>query len=108
MSDAATFTSLHHYEIFKNALLYSLTFRLVGKMSDHAEGDYLALALCAFFASAILKTAQLRIAALSAHANSLVRPIGEMGVSRCAALPRNHWRAATCFFVDDTCTDRRA
>ena len=46
---------ISNYEIFKNALLYSLTFRLVGTLSKHSEGDVVTLTVCAFLGTTILQ-----------------------------------------------------
>lgn len=44
------------YEIFKNALVYTVTFKVVGALSYHSEGDILTLAACAFMATTIMQT----------------------------------------------------
>ena len=71
---------ISNYEIFKNALLYSLTFRLVGTMSKHSEGDIVTLAVSAFLGTTILQQLVDPLKALADDsAYPMTSPLGKLG-----------------------------
>jgi len=67
-----------NFEIFKNALLYSVTFRVVSTLDHHSEGDIATLTISAFMATSILNSILEPLSAVGSHKNRLVRPIGKV------------------------------
>lgn len=66
------------YEIFKNALVYTVTFKVVNALSYHSEGDILTLAASAFMATTLMQTAlPLLTHYCDASAGRLVKPLAK-------------------------------
>jgi len=65
------------YEIFKNALVYTVTFKVVGALSYHSEGDILTLAASAFMATTLMQTTLPLLSTYCSNKSPLVRPLAK-------------------------------
>ena len=63
------------YEIFKNALVYTVTFKVVSALSYHSEGGILTLTASAFMATTLLQNTIPLVGKFCANENRLVRPL---------------------------------
>lgn len=68
-----------NYIIFKNALLYSVTFRIVNTLDHHSEGDIVALTASAFLGTSLIQSLGAPLRELAKHPNALVTPIAQLG-----------------------------
>ena len=63
------------WEIFKNSLIYTVTFRVTSKFMQHSESSVLSLAVTSFLATVILQNFKKLLPSIHAKADVVTQPI---------------------------------
>ena len=71
------------YQIFKSALVYTVTFRITQNLvqhPQHTDGDFVALLVCAFVATSMLQLFGSTLERQRESTHLLVRPVASAGL----------------------------